>query len=54
MGFFSDSFGNPCFEASVEPSGMTVEGHASPEQWAAWDTAFKEAVEEAKLPRFPA
>ena len=54
MGFFSDAFGNPCLEASVEPSGITVEGHASPEQWAAWDTAFKEAVEEAKLPRFPA
>lgn len=54
MGFFSDSAGDSCFEASFEPSGITVEGQASPEQWAAWDTAFRAAVEEAELPRFPA
>jgi len=54
MGFFSNSSGHPCLEASFEPSGITVEGQASPEQWAAWDTAFRAAVEEAKLPRFPA
>jgi len=54
MGFFCDPSGGPCFEASFEPSGVTVEGQASPEQWTAWDTAFRAAVEEAKLPRFPA
>jgi len=54
MGFFHDSSGDPCFEASFEPSGLTVEGQALPEQWAAWDIAFRAAVEEAKLPRFPA
>lgn len=54
MGFFSDSSGDPCLEASFEPSGITVEGQVSPEQWAAWDTAFRAAIEDANLPRFPA
>ncbi|MFM9928338.1 hypothetical protein VLK31_35585 [Variovorax sp. H27-G14] len=54
MGFFSDPSGNPWLEASFEPSGITIEGQVSPEQWASWDTAFRAAVEEAKLPRFPA
>jgi hypothetical protein len=54
MGFFCDASGNPCIEASFEPSGITVEGQASPEQWAEWDTAFRAAVEEAELPRIPA
>jgi hypothetical protein len=54
MGFFTDSSGDPCLEASFEPSGITIEGQASPEQWTAWDIAFRTAVEKAKLPRFPA
>lgn len=32
---------------------MTAEGQASLEQWTAWGTAFRAAVEEAKLPRVP-
>ena len=54
MDFFSNELGEPSLMTSFEPSGITVEGRATPEQWAEWDTAFREAVEEAKLPRFPA
>lgn len=54
MGFFSNSLGEPCLVASFEPSGITISGEASSEQWAVWDAAFRAAVEDAKLPRFPA
>lgn len=54
MGFFSSPSGEPCLEASFEPSGITVVGKVSLEQWSAWDSAFRAEVEKAKLPRFPA
>ncbi|NMU91393.1 hypothetical protein HGQ98_16865 [Achromobacter ruhlandii] len=54
MGFFSNALGEPSLVTSFEPSGITVWGETTPEQWAEWDTAFRTAVEQAKLPRFPA
>jgi hypothetical protein len=41
-------------EVSFEPSGVTVSGEATAQEWQAWDTTFRTFVDAEKLPRFPA
>lgn len=54
MNYFGDPEEGAGLVASFEPSGITVNGELSEQQWNAWDSAFRNAVERAKLPRFPA
>lgn len=53
MNFFATS-ARAGLEASFEPSGVAVAGEVLASEWAAWDFAFRSAVEVAKLPRFAA
>jgi len=52
MHYFGDPEGGAGLVASFEPSGITIHGEVLEYQWTAWDSAFRDAVERAKLPRF--
>lgn len=54
MNYFGDPNEGAGLEASFEPSGIQIFGEVFEHQWSAWDSAFRDAVERAKLPRFPA
>ena len=44
----------PHLTASFEPSGIVVSGVVQQKDWAEWDAKFRQLVDEAKIPRFPA
>jgi hypothetical protein len=54
MNYFGDPKEGAGLVASFEPSGIQIFGEVLDHQWNAWDSAFRDAVDRAKLPRFPA